>query len=246
MDLWAQKHSYDRDGYLKLAPLFSAARMNDIETALQHYIETVVPGLAAHDIVWESTPPGAPRAIRNLWRMEQHSPFFADLTRAPELAELIKTLVNGEPVSMGVELFAKPARVGSAVPYHQDNGYFNQTPPDALTCWIAIDDSTLENGCVHYATGTHAGGLWPHKATMVPGNSWGLADPPAPGSLPEVAGILARGDAMIHHSNLLHRSEPNRSDRPRRGLLLVYRGAHCQTDPEGMARYNEARLAIAK
>ncbi|MCX6624835.1 MAG: phytanoyl-CoA dioxygenase family protein, partial [Acidobacteria bacterium] len=199
MDISEQKRSYDRDGFLKVRQLFSPARMDEIESELGRYVEAIVPGLPASDIVYEAQSSGGARAIRNLWRMEQYSRFFADLVGSPELLELTGALVNGEPLSMGVELFAKPAKVGSAVPYHQDNGYFNQVPPDALTCWVAIDDSNLENGCVHYAPGTHRGGLLPHKASMVPGNSWGLAEPPEVGSIPEVPGILSRGDAILHH-----------------------------------------------
>ncbi len=70
-----------------------------------------------------------------------------------------------------VETFSKPAYVGSVVPYHQDNAYFNLTPPDSVTCWIALDDSSQENGCVYYARGSHREGLRPHKASAVKGNS---------------------------------------------------------------------------
>jgi phytanoyl-CoA hydroxylase len=246
MDIWEQKRSYDRDGFLKVETLFSPARMAEIESELGRYMETVVPGLPAHDIVYEAKSSDGSRAIRNLWRMEEYSEFFGDLVKAPELLRLIGTLVNGDPVSTGVELFAKPAKVGSAVPYHQDNGYFNLVPPDSLTCWVAIDESNLENGCVHYATGTHRNGVLPHKATMVPGNSWGLVDPPSVGSIAEGPGILSPGDAMIHHCCLLHRSEPNLSNRARRGLLMVFKGAHCKVDPAGMARYDAARRAVAE
>jgi ectoine hydroxylase-related dioxygenase (phytanoyl-CoA dioxygenase family) len=175
--------------------------------------------------------------------MEQHCDFFAALPG--RFASLVAPLVNGEPVSMGVELFAKPARVGSAVPLHQDNGYFNLVPPDALTLWIALDRSTESNGCVRYARGSHRAGLLPHKATGIRGNSWGLADPPLPRDLDEVPGLLAPGDAMLHHCCLLHRSEPNTSDRARRGLLIVYKAAHCGVDQEGMARYREAARQVA-
>ncbi len=239
------KRQYDQDGFLKVQQLFSGTRLTEIEEQLTLYTEQIAPHVPADDIVYESESlPNGGRAIRNLWRMENHSRYFRELAKSEEVLQLVAMLVNGEPVLMGVELFAKPPRVGSAVPYHQDNGYFNLTPPDALTCWLALDASSLENGCVHYARGTHSRGLWPHKATNVPGNSWGLAAPPDPATLDEVPGILARGDAMLHHCCLLHRSEPNRSDRARRGLLLVYRGAHCQIDPIGMANYKAAADAI--
>src|ERR1700733_3418562 len=145
-------------------------------------------------------------------------------------------LLHGEPLLSGVETFSKPAYVGSVVPYHQDNAYFNLVPPDSLTCWIALDDSTLENGCVHYARGSHHE-LRPHKRSGVKGNSLMMAEAPAAGEFEEVPGILARGGAILHHCVLMHRSEPNRSTRPRRGLLIVYRGAHCQKDPLGEQAY---------
>lgn len=230
---------YENDGFLHVPRLLDAGELHALELALQRYAE-LIPTLAAADIVRE---PGS-LAIRNLWRMEQYSGFFADLAQRPKLLKLVAPLVKGEPVSMGVELFAKPARVGSAVPLHQDNGYFNLVPPDALTCWIALDPSTEENGCVRYARGSHRQGLLPHKATGIKGNSWGLADPPDPATLDEVPGLLSPGDAMLHHCCLLHRSEPNLSERARRGLLIVYKAAHCRIDEEAQRLYQAAARAV--
>lgn len=233
---------YDDDGFLHVPRLLSARELHDVELALHQY-SAIVDTLPAADIVREADG----RAIRNLWRMEQHSDFFAALPA--RFTTLIAPLVHSEsttggPVSLGVELFAKPARVGSAVPLHQDNGYFNLTPPDALTLWIALDEANEANGCVRYARGSHKQGLLPHKATGIKGNSWGLAHPPSPAELDEVPGLLAPGDAMIHHCCLLHRSEPNLSDHPRRGLLIVYKAAHCRTDEEGLRRYQAAAQLV--
>ena len=51
--------------------------------------------------------------------------------------------------------------------------------------------------------------------------------------------LLKRGDASVHHCLTLHRSEPNTSDRPRRGLLFVYRSEQAVLDAAGFARYME-------
>ncbi len=188
-----RKQKYDRDGFLHVPALLDAAALREMETELAAFTRDIVPTLPANDIVWEKDR----AAIRNLWRMEKYSPYFENFSKRADIHQLVGELVNGDPVVMAVELFAKPAKVGSAVPIHQDNGYFNLTPPDSLTFWIAIDPSTIENGCVHYARGSHRAGLLPHKASMVPGNSWGIADPPDPATLDEVPGILAAGDAMF-------------------------------------------------
>jgi ectoine hydroxylase-related dioxygenase (phytanoyl-CoA dioxygenase family) len=80
---------------------------------------------------------------------------------------------------VGVETFNKPARVGSGVPYHQDNAYFCQTPPDMLTIWIAMDAVTMANGPVYYVRGSQKTGMLPTKLSGVKGNSIGLAEAPA-------------------------------------------------------------------
>jgi len=240
-----EKTAYDADGFLRLPGLISAEHLAEIERNLATYMESVAPALPAEDIVYEPTAPGAPTKIRNLWRMDRHSDFFAKLALCRELQDLLATLLNGEPVVMTVELFAKPARVGSAVPFHQDNAYFNLVPPDALTCWIAIDESTLENGCIHYLRGSHKPGLRPHVPSGVRGNSQMLADPATAAEFEDVPGILSQGDAILHHCCLWHRSEPNLSDRWRRGLLMVYRGSHCSVDPVGARNYIETLTALS-
>ena len=245
MSLADSKMRFEQDGFLQVENLFNGGKLLELERELKQYHENVVPILPAGDIVYETDPATGQRTgVRNLWRMEKYCPYFDEFAHQPQILELVGTLVNGEPVLMAVELFAKPARVGSAVPYHQDNGYFNLTPPDALTFWLALDDSTVENGCVYYTRGSHRQGVLPHKASLVPGNSWGLAERPDPSQLDEVPGIIGPGSSILHHCCLLHRSEKNLSDRPRRGLLMVFKGAHCTVDTAGMELYLAAAKAL--
>ena len=234
---------YSADGFLKLPALLTLDELGAIEAELDRYLREVTHTLPPTDIVWEKeTLPDGSRRVRNLWRMEQYSDFFAQIGHQPELLQLAGALVHGDPIPTAVEMFAKPARVGSVVPHHQDNAYFNLTPPDCFTCWIALDASTEENGCVWYARGSHRAPVLPHKASGVAGNSM-MADG-VTAALDEVPGLLRPGDAMLHHCLTLHRSEPNRSERPRRGLLIVYKGAHTRTDPEGWRAYSAVRTAM--
>jgi ectoine hydroxylase-related dioxygenase (phytanoyl-CoA dioxygenase family) len=144
------------------------------------------------------------------------------------------------PVLAAVETFNKPARVGSGVPYHQDNAYFCRTPPDMLTVWIAIDAVTQANGPVFFVKGSHRGGVQPTKPSGVRGNSIGMAEPCTSPLTDQFCGLLNPGDATIHHCNTIHHSAPNTTDHSRLGLLLVYRGEHTQTDPNLKASYTVA------
>jgi ectoine hydroxylase-related dioxygenase (phytanoyl-CoA dioxygenase family) len=151
--------------------------------------------------------------------------------------------VHGEPLLAGVETFNKPARIGSGVPYHQDNAYFCQTPPDMLTVWIAIDEVTEANGPVFFVKGSHQGGMLPTRPSGVRGNSIGMAEASGVPVNEQFCGLLAPGDATIHQCETIHHSAPNTTDHSRLGLLLVYRGSHTQTDAKLKAAYTAAVTA---
>ena len=93
------------------------------------------------------------RGIYGAWKSIAR--FFKHSLQSRRFSASFGQLVHGEPVNLGVETFNKPARIGSAVPAHQDNAYFCQSPPDVLTVWIAMDPVTEANGPVFYERGSH-------------------------------------------------------------------------------------------
>ncbi|MEO5802156.1 MAG: phytanoyl-CoA dioxygenase family protein [Verrucomicrobiota bacterium] len=229
---------YERDGVVRIAKFFSAEETRRVRCEIQRYIRDIAPKLEPSEVTFEDDG----KTARNLWRMEKYDPCFAKIAHRPEILNLVGRLVHGEPVLLGTETFNKPARIGSGVPPHQDNAYFCQNPPDVLTIWIAMDAATEANGPVSYARGSHKLGLLPHKASGVKGNSIGLAekfDHTEP-----FVGLLEPGDALIHNCQTIHYSGPNRTDFPRCGFLLVYRGAHTQTDPALKIQYDQARASV--
>lgn len=230
---------YERDGFIVLHHFFSAEEVAAVRAELDRYIREDLPGLPADAATFETDG----RTVRNLWRIEQHNPTLRAFAERPELLRLIAELVHGEPVLAAIETFNKPARIGSGVPYHQDNAYFCQTPRDMLTVWIAIDPVTPENGPVFYLPGSHRGELLPTRPSGVRGNSIGLAEPPAIPLERQYRALLASGDASIHHCQAIHHSAPNPTEHARLGLLFVFRGRHTQTDPALKAAYSVAVAA---
>ena len=235
MDRSSLLSDYWSNGVIHVRGLLGAQELQAARGAIERYQREILPGLPTADYTLE--PDG--RSVRNLWRMEQHDPYFADLAVRPTLLSLVEPLLNGRPVLLGVETFSKPALVGSAVPPHQDNAYFCQTPADVLTVWIALDAATRDNGAVEYLLGSHRE-LLPHAPSGVKGNSIGLAEVPADGQYTRFLGVISPGDALVHHSQTIHFSDANRSDQSRLSLILVYRGQHTQTDPVLKDSYNRA------
>jgi ectoine hydroxylase-related dioxygenase (phytanoyl-CoA dioxygenase family) len=230
---------YERDGVVRVPGLFNREQVAALRAEIERYIREDLneKPLDARTLEADGV------TVRNLWRMEQHHPEFCRMVESEEIVALAGQLVHGEPLLVAVETFNKPARVGSGVPYHQDNAYFCQSPPDMLTIWIAMDPVTLENGPVYYVRGSHKEGMLPTKPSGVKGNSIGLADAPAIPVSDQFCGLLEPGDALIHQCQTIHHSAPNTSEHPRLGLLLVYRGTHTQTDPKLKAAYSVAATA---
>ncbi len=100
-------------------------------------------------------------------------------------------------------------------PWHQDNGYAPIEPMHYLTCWLALEDATIENGCIWIQEGTHHRGLVEHVKTDI-GYLCYYGD--VQGTPVE----LKKGSMVAFHSLLFHRSTPNRSQTTRKAYVIQY------------------------
>ena len=90
-----------------------------------------------------------------------------------------------------------------------------------LTCWIALDDSTVENGCVHYVPGSHRWPLLPRGALAKDMEAaLDLLDDTQRAEFKPVPIELKAGEASFHHPMMLPGSYENRSPRPRRAAVI--------------------------
>jgi len=224
------ENDFARDGFVVLHDIFSAGEIGRISDEIDRIVEGRVDYIPATDIIYE--PDTEPRRVRNAFRLHVYHPPFLDVARHAALLHAMSRLLPGPIRLYGSQLFAKPARVGTRVPLHQDMPYWPFEPYELISAWIALDDSTIENGCVRYVAGSHKLGMLPHAPSGVAGNSLGLVADDRVRALPEVPVEVRRGSCILHHSLTAHRSEPNQSDRARRGLIYVYMSANVKlTDP---------------
>ncbi|HEY0828869.1 MAG TPA: phytanoyl-CoA dioxygenase family protein [Bacilli bacterium] len=100
-------------------------------------------------------------------------------------------------------------------PWHQDTGYALTEPHHYTTCWLALEDATIENGCIWVMPGSHHQGLLMHKETDVGKQCYFGEDPGIP--VP-----LKAGSMVAFNSLLFHRSTPNLSTTTRKGYILQY------------------------
>ena len=134
------------------------------------------------------------------------------------------------------QLFSKPALHGGVVAWHQDYSYWTRTHPMAhLTCWIALDESQIDNGCVSYIPGSHLWDLLPitglagdmHAIREVLNDQqWEQFNNPHPVE-------LKAGECVFHHPLMMHGSFENRTPRPRRATVInAVRDGVCSASDE--------------
>jgi ectoine hydroxylase-related dioxygenase (phytanoyl-CoA dioxygenase family) len=138
------------------------------------------------------------------------------------------------------QLFCKPAKHGGVVAWHQDYSYWTRTKPMAhITCWIGLDDSRRDNGCVHYVPGSHRWELLPTVGLagdmeaireLLNDEQWEAFNNP-------VAVELKAGECSFHHPLMVHGSFANSTDRPRRATVInaVRDGVRSDSDKELLA-----------
>ena len=153
------------------------------------------------------------------WRV---APAFHDVLFHPAFTVPASQILGGPVRFWHDQLFVKPAYDGGVVAWHQDYSYWTRTRPMAhLTCWIGLDDSTIENGCVHYVPGSHKWDLLPRGELANDMNA--VFDQLSPKQKTEFKPIpieLKAGEASFHHPLMVHGSFENRSDRPRRAVVI--------------------------
>jgi len=115
-------------------------------------------------------------------------------------------------------MIRKPPRIGEALPWHQDEAYWEPTLVyRALGCWMPLDDATIENGCMSFIPGSHRSEILPHRHVGDDPTVHALCTTPDEADIARaVPAPVPAGGAVMHHSRTLHRSGPNTTDRARR------------------------------
>lgn len=153
------------------------------------------------------------------WRI---TPAFHDLLWNPAFLMPASQLLGGAVRFWHDQLFCKPPHHGGVVAWHQDYSYWTRTQPLAhLSCWIALDDSTRENGCVHYVPGSHRWDLLPITGLANDMHTIeGVLSDEQKSRFKPVAIELKKGECSFHHPLMVHGSYENHSDRARRGAVM--------------------------
>ncbi|MEX0325810.1 MAG: phytanoyl-CoA dioxygenase family protein [Puniceicoccaceae bacterium] len=166
--------------------------------------------------------------VRKVMYFADEEPVFRDmLSQEGPIVRIAEELLEDNALLFQDMALIKPPRIGATKPWHQDNAYFSVSPLDAVCgVWIAVDEATVQNGCMHMLRGQHHKGPMKHEhkrdceinvrkldlSTLVP--------------VP-----LKPGSALFFSGLIPHETPPNRSAHRRRALQFHFRASQSTVLP---------------
>ena len=166
--------------------------------------------------------------VRKLTSFQNETPTFIYLSQKhPRLQGVVRSILGSEPVHYQTMGLIKPPLVGTEKPWHQDNAYFSiQNLEKVCGVWVALDDATAENGCMHVIPGGHKLGPLRHHHTFDCEIMKGRIDPSQAKPIE-----LKAGGVLFFSSMMPHETPPNRSPQRRRAVQFHYRSADNKVIP---------------
>jgi phytanoyl-CoA hydroxylase len=168
------------------------------------------------------TPEEIELKVRRYWGFAKEAEIFQRMVSpGSRLHGVVSGLLGPDSILFQEMALVKPPFIGSEKPWHQDNAYFSFTPLEAIMgVWLALDDATVSNGCMHTIPGGHKTGAVQHHH----GSDCEIAR-----TLLEVDRAIPvpvpAGGAMFFYGMLPHQTPPNSSPDRRRALQFHFRGA---------------------
>lgn len=166
---------------------------------------------------------GKPKAT-DLSLTHMHFPWSWDLIHHPSVLDAVEDILGHDIVCWASSIFPKQPRDPGFISFHQDGTYWGLNSMDVTTAWVALTESTPENGCMRVVPGSHKEPVHPHKETWAEDNLLSRGQEiQVDVREEEVADIILKpGEMSLHHVNIIHGSNANHSDRKRIGFAPRY------------------------
>ena len=179
---------------------------------------------------------GHPRAIHQYVNMWKREPSYEAAIHHPLIAGTARALLNTPEVRLWHDqIISKPPHDNGHFGFHHDFFFWPLSPPNIVSCWLALDDATVDSGCMHVMPKSHKDERFSVAAraafntASAKASEAGREPPPNPwterGKLDISHGIpveLKAGECMFHHCLNWHGTPPNVTDHQRRAFVMIF------------------------
>ncbi|HEY7141957.1 MAG TPA: phytanoyl-CoA dioxygenase family protein [Methylomirabilota bacterium] len=199
-----QVDRYQRDGILFPVPVLSPAETARFRAAFEEVAARL----------------GGRPVAQALGHTHAHFRWAYDLATHPAILDVVEDILGPDILVWTVSIFPKYPRDPGYISWHQDGTYWGLDSTRVTTAWVALTDSTIENGCMRVVPGSHRRAILPHRDTYAADNrlSRGQEIEVEVDEDDAVDVVLRAGEMSLHHVNIIHGSNPNPSDDSRIGF----------------------------
>lgn len=217
-----QKTFFEENGYLRYKQVLSDEELNALRQRSEDIAEGRVPQIDPRYIQFEEAfrdgdnrPGSRLDKVRKLVYLCYQDDLFEAVVKKAEIVDVIEDLMGPNIKFYADQLMMKPRLNGTVTDWHQDSMAWPMfAPQDHVSCWIALDDATVDNGCMTVIPGSHKWGPIAREYRDRFLAMQELAEP--------VPVELKAGYCMFHHGLNFHRTGANTTPNRRRGLALHY------------------------
>ncbi len=222
-----ERERFFRDGFVHLQGVLSLAEVAKIELDYDRFLrrEIHVPGKDLCDMSGDYRRTFEQYSIVNVMLPRRYHPAWVGNIYEQRAASIAAQL-HGPNMEIDYDqlLAKRPFKSDAIFEWHQDQAYWPVLADSrTATCWLAVDDSTLENGCMRFVPRTHLEELRPHRPLMNDrGESHTLyTDVTAKDEIRPMP--IKRGDITVHNERVLHGSGGNSTAGWRRAYIVAFR-----------------------
>jgi ectoine hydroxylase-related dioxygenase (phytanoyl-CoA dioxygenase family) len=215
-----QLNDFNKNGYILIKSLFDK---EEIELLKKTAVEDRE--LDNHSFGRADGEGGTVRL--SLWNHPGNN-IYGMIARSHRIVDKVEKLLDDEVYHYHSKMILKDPEIGGAWAWHQDYGYWYQNGvlfPHLVSVFIAVDKATKENGCLQVIKGSQHMGRVEHILT---GDQAGADQERVDEALKRLELVYCEmdpGDTIFFHSNLLHRSDQNKSPNSRWSLICCYNAA---------------------
>jgi hypothetical protein len=147
-----------------------------------------------------------------------------DLALNTSILDAVEQIIGPDILVYSTLILCKYPGDPSLVRWHQDGTHSGLYLSPTVTAWVALSDSTPENGCMRLVPGSHRWGRLPHAPSPGDDNLIKNSDE-VQVEVDEAAArdvVLRAGEMSLHHYSIIHGSNPNRTDTKRIGFIIRF------------------------
>jgi hypothetical protein len=236
-----QIEAFERDGYVHIPGVLSESEMKEIEEPMMKFLRGEInpDGKDLCDMSGATDRTPDEYTVYNAMLPRRYYPAMQGNIYERRTLSIATQLQRGKSMKIDYDqlLAKKPRSPDSIFAWHQDSAYWPplEFDPSTCTCWLAIDDSTVENGCMRFLPGSNLEKeIRKHAPVKISGTGDRLNEESSHALCTRLSDEdeskvkcveIKRGDITVHDERVCHGSGPNESSGWRRAYVLAFRTA---------------------